>query len=481
MLVNLINLARRARAAEDALALQFIVANETFSLAAYVTACLWVRGEGIACISGVSQIDRHAPFPMWLAKVCDELHQLYPEASAVDVAALSHETAGAWSEWLPAYALWIPAIKSSGPEAFGLLFARNEPFRDDEIAVITEWVDIWRHAWEKLHAPGARGQFTKVTEGLRQWIPSRQGALAFLAELRRGVSLIRKDPSLIRQLFPKPAEFSVRAIWQDRRRRYTWIALLVVFFPVKLTVLAPAELVPSNPAVIRVPIEGVIGEFFVSPNQRVAEGDPLFQLDLTSLSARLQVARQEIQIAAAELRQSALQSLSDQKSRRLIVPQEGKAIERQLEADYLKDLLSKAQIKAPRAGVVLFDDPSEWVGRPVVAGERVMVVATEGDVEIEVWIPIGDAIELPEAASVTMFLNASPLSPVSGALRYLGHEAVQRPDGSYAYRLRAKVPSEDRGRRVGLKGTARVSGQFVPLSYWLLRKPLAWVRQFLGI
>jgi hypothetical protein len=131
--------------------------------------------------------------------------------------------------------------------------------------------------------------------------------------------------------------------------------------------------------------------------------------------------------------------------------------------------------------VVLFDDPSEWIGKPVVAGEKIMVVTTEGDAEIEAWLPVGDAITLPTDTSVTLYLNASPLSPVGGQLRYVGHEAIQRPDGSYAYRLRAKLVPGEHAPRVGLRGTAKVSGQYVPLVYWVLRKPLGSIRQLLGI
>jgi hypothetical protein len=56
---------------------------------------------------------------------------------------------------------------------------------------------------------------------------------------------------------------------------------------------------------------------------------------------------------------------------------------------------------------------------------------------------------------------------------------VERPDGSFAYRVRARLdaPTE---HRVGLKGTARFSGGWVPLGYWALRRPLASLRAAIG-
>ncbi len=245
--------------------------------------------------------------------------------------------------------------------------------------------------------------------------------------------------------------------------------------------MAPAELVASHPAVIRVPIEGVVDEFFVKPNEKVIEGQPLFKLDLTSLKSRLQIAQQETQVASTEYRQSTLQSLNDPKSRTQLAPQEGRASEKKLESEYVRDLLDKAQIKSPREGVAIFDDPSEWIGKPVQAGERVMIVANEKEMEIEAWIASDNAIQLPQNAKVTLYLNISPLSPIKGNVKSISYEAIQRPDATYAYRLRAIVDEKNINQRIGLKGTAKISGQYVPMIYWIFRKPLAFVRQFLGL
>jgi hypothetical protein len=108
------------------------------------------------------------------------------------------------------------------------------------------------------------------------------------------------------------------------------------------------------------------------------------------------------------------------------------------------------------------------------------MVADEKEAEIEAWLSPGDLIDLPGGAEATIFLNARPLSPVSGTVRYVTHEALLQPEGHYAYRLRATLlPGED-ALRVGLKGSVKVNGRFVPFSYWVLRKPLAVARAFIG-
>ena len=108
-----------------------------------------------------------------------------------------------------------------------------------------------------------------------------------------------------------------------------------------------------------------------------------------------------------------------------------------------------------------------------------MRIAVTGDAEVEAWLPLADAIPLPEAAPVSLFLNASPLQPVRARVRYLAHDSVVRPDGSYAYRLRATLEGGT-NHRVGLKGTARLDGRRVVLAYYLLRRPLASLRTTLG-
>jgi len=99
--------------------------------------------------------------------------------------------------------------------------------------------------------------------------------------------------------------------------------------------------------------------------------------------------------------------------------------------------------------------------------------------EIEAWLPLADAIPLRENADISLYLNSSPLNPVKATVRYLAHDAVERPDGTFAYRLRATLdgPAD---HRVGLKGTARVTGRRVPAGYWILRRPAATVRAWIG-
>lgn len=450
--LSLLDLARRARHAESGLALQFLLVNQTHEIAPYLIAALWVEDEGVVMQSGVTEVEKHAPFILWLSQLGKYLSETQNKITPVEPSMLSTKDVDEWESNLPPEALWLPILTHQ--KKAGLLVCREEGWTEQEIKLLHEWIDTWGHAWNKMHVQSVPGEIYQMGQSLRTWMTLSDDG---------------KDEGFFSSL------------WRNKRRRFFILAFAILFVPVRLTVLAPAEIVSSKPAVIRVPIEGVVDEFFVKPNQKVVEGQALLKLDLTSLKSRLQIAQQETQVASTEYRQSTLQSLSDSKSRTQLATQEGKTSGKKLETEYIKDLLEKAQIKSPRDGIAIFDDPSEWVGKPVAAGERVMIIANEDEIEIEAWLSVNNAIELPRDAKVIFYLNTSPLSPIEGTVKSIGYEAVQRPDSTYAYRLRADVTSKTLNQRIGLKGTAKVSGRYVPLAYWIFRKPLAIARQFVGL
>ncbi|WP_192804867.1 efflux RND transporter periplasmic adaptor subunit [Noviherbaspirillum aerium] len=442
---SLIDMAHRARHAQDSVELEFMAVNGTHALAPYRQAALWFAGRGVAALSGVVQMEANAPYVHWLQRLCASLPESAQplQIGALDAAAGIAED---WAEWLPEYGLWLPLPASDRSPGGGLLLARDIPWLDEEIGLLGEWVDAWQHAY-RAREPRVRWSF---------------GSLRARAGQR------------LRQ------ERTAGLPWWRRRVVHVSAALgLALLFPVRLTVLAPGELVAANPAVIRSPLEGVIESFHVKPNQLVKKGQPLFDFDQAQLATRSAVASQTLATAEAEYRQSAQQALTDGKSKGQLATLQGKIEERRAEADFLRGQVERASVLAPQDGIVLLDDPGEWIGRPVVTGERILRVAAPQEVEVEAWLPVADAIPLSPGAATTLYLSATPLTPVAATLRYVSYDALQRPDGSYAYRVRASLDGATE-HRVGLKGTARLSGDRVPLAYWMLRRPLALIRQTLG-
>lgn len=445
-LLDLMDISARARAANSAAELRFLLVNDTHQLAPYRQAALWMTHGGVVTLSGVAQIEANAPYVQWLDQVMRHCHAHMAASATVDIQNLPSTLAAQWTDWLPAnaYFLRMDSVPAGGESIGALLLARETTWTAREARLLDEWADVWAHAWTSLH---------KTAPDWRQR----------LGRFLRGST---------------PAPDAKRPA---RRRTAWWTAAvaLTLAIPVRLSVIAPGELVPARPEIVRAPLDGVIAQFHVQPNQQVRKGQPLFAFDQGLIHNRLDVARQSLATAEVEYRQASQMALTDARSKAMLASLVGRIEEKRAEALYLEDQSTRAQVLAPRDGVVLFDDPTQWIGRPVVVGERILRVAALEDVEVEAWLGVSDAIPLPADASVSLHLNADPLSPVKSRLRYLAHDAVERPDGAYAYRLRATL-SEPTSHRVGLKGTVRISGDWVPLGYWLLRRPWASLRSALA-
>lgn len=445
-LFTLIELSHRARHAAGPDALAFLLVNDTHTLLPYRQGAVWFQDRGIRSLSGVVQPESNAPYVHWLEAVCQALAAQDRQAGLgmrnIQADDLDPSTAAAWADWFPPHALWLPFPQVTDVPAGGLLLAGETPFPTDLQPLAQEWIENWHQAWRLQHPPAA----LSLAQG---WARFRQHHLG-------------------------------PGWWRQRTLQISLGLLALLCLPVHLSVLAPGELVPAHPRMVRAPLDGVIGEFHVRPNEAVKAGQTLFSFDEAPIRSRLEVARQELATAEAEYRQMSQLALNDAKSRTQLAAVLGKINEKRAEADFLQEQFNRAQVSAPQAGIALFDDPTEWVGRPVQTGERIMRIASPEDMEIEAWLPIGDAIPLPEGASVRLYLSANPFSALSGEIRYVSHDASPRPDGSYAYRVRARLADTD-GQRIGLKGTAKLSGDWVPLGYWMFRRPLALIRQFVAL
>lgn len=448
-LAALLDLSRRARLAGSPQELGFLLANDSHALTPYRQSALWLADTGLHTLSGLVQIDANAPYALWLTQLCRHLASQPDHTRALGADDVPPELARDWAEWWPAHALWLAmpaAAHAPGTAAqAGLLLVRDAPWTAQEPGLLREWADIWWHSFAALRRPR-----------LSPWQRLKHAARA--------------------QLGWQPT----RRWWRQSVLRWGALLLAVLLFPLHLTVLAPGELVPAHPVLIRAPLDGVIDVFHVQPNQSVRKDQPLFGFDEALIQSQLDVAAQTLLTAETDYRQTSQQALSDARVKPQLALLTGKIEEKRAEMDFLREQRGRARVLAPQDGVALFDDPTEWIGRPVAVGERIMRIAAPHDVEVEAWLPLADAIALGDGASVRLYLNASPLFAVDARLRYMAHDAVQRPDGSYAYRVRAVLegPTDN---RVGLKGTAKLQGDWVPLIYWVLRRPLATLRSTLGL
>jgi len=421
----LLRLENRVRTADSVEAIRFIAVNETVGLVGYEQAVVGSAKQGVLRLSGLSDPDLNAPYVSWLNKLLKHL-KTSKEPLYLDASDLPKTLVAEWSEWLPAHLAALPV----GGE--WLLLARTQPFSGAEKTLIAQWCQI----------------------------------VGFHLELRRRRTVQIPD---IPRLFGSPL------LW------LLVVLLATLFVPVKMSVLAPAEVVAKSPAIVRAPLDAVVSEVFISPYQSVEAGDLLFRFDARRLSNQLALAEQRINTAQAAYRQAAQQALVDVEAKNRLAILQADIEGARLEVSYLKELLSRTDIRAPIRGQVLMQSEQDWLGRPVSQGERMVRVANPERVELRGWLSPSDQVPMEPGAELILFDNSRPDVALRGRLSSVGLQVEEQPDGTYAFPVKGELIDTTDLPPIGSRGTIRIEGHEVSLAYLLIRRPLALVRQWLGV
>jgi multidrug resistance efflux pump len=435
----LLEFERRIQSAASAREVAFRAVNDSAQVLRFDQAILWRRDvfsrPMVLAASGLADVSGDSPYQQWLARLIQAItpesfeasrqlaHEALPEAIAAD-----------GKDWCPAHLVHCPLRGPDGAVLGGMLFFRAEPFGEQDVALA-----------EYVARSSAYGLWAWRSESSRanRWLKRRAGWKAL------GVAAA--------------------------------LGALAAFIPVHLSALAPAEITPLRPIPVTSPLDGVVREILVKPNQIVKADELLALLDDTGLRNRLEVAGKSLDIARADLQRATFKSFSDEPSRLELQVLHARMQEKQAEVVYLTELLGKSKLTAPQGGVAVFTSQDDWRGRPVQVGERVMLIADPSLIDITIYMPPEDAIELEAGAPVELLLHVDPLSPLRAEIERSSYEATQTPEGTLAYIVRARLHPGQGLPRIGLRGTAKVYGGKVALGYYLLRKPLAFARRSLGI
>jgi multidrug resistance efflux pump len=433
---TLAEIERLARQAHDLPALAFSMANDGWGALGYRQALVLRKLAGrwsVQAASGLVEIGETTPYQNWLRRVARKLEADAPAADvpvfAVAATDLPQDLAAEWSEWWPGHALALPLRARDGALNGLAFFLFDDAPSATHAASLQRLAEVWTHAWALL------GPATS-----RRWLPSRRTRWILVA-----------------------------------------VACAALLVPVRQSVLAPAEIISLDSVVVASPVEGVVREVLVRPNEDVRANQPLVALDDTTLRNRREVLLKSLGSAQAELLATTQKAFENLQSRGEVAPLAGRVEERRAELAFVEEQLQRATLTAPKAGITVYGDPNDWRGRPVAAGERIMLIADPQRLGILLHVPVADAIAIDPGAKVRLFLHVAPLSPLDGEVIETGYQALLSPDNIASYRVRARLVGTGTLPRIGLKGTAKLYGSRVALGYWLLRRPLAAAREWAGV
>lgn len=328
-----------------------------------------------------------------------------------------------------AHLMWLPMPAAPGVHGQGLLVARERAYGAGDLASAIRLAEVTGHAARAL-APRRRiGRARK-----RMAI----GALAALALVALGA------------------------------------------IPVSLTTLAPARIVAASPIVITAPLDGVIADAPVQPNTPVTSGQTILRFVDTRLSNEVALARRELEVAEAKRAHARATVFGAASAQKDVAVAEAEVALANAKLMAARDLLARSEVKAPRDGLLVYAHRTDLVGRPVATGERLMEIADPAAVEVAIDLGVGDAIALEPGARVRLFLDADPLKPIEASLTRMAHLATPAEDRRLVFRLSARL-ADGTVARIGTRGMAQLHGRTVPLAFQVLRRPLAALRQKIGL
>ncbi|MDR6960727.1 multidrug resistance efflux pump [Pseudomonas brassicacearum] len=423
-----LDLERQTRAARTPAQLSYSLVNDGQALFGFRHAALLIAGK-VQAVTGVSAVEPNAPFVAFVEQaVAQSFKQgVLNQARVIAAEGVSESIRADWQSLSAGQVFWLPLIDHQGQVFGGLWLARDLPWTPAEQVLLSQLGDTYSHAWLAL-------------QPRKPW----------------------------------------RLRW-TRKRQVALLALLLLglLVPVRQSVLAPAEVVPLGGQVVAAPLDGVIAEFLVKPNQTVKNGDLLLRFESTSLKAQADVAQRALGVAEAELKANSQRSFADAESSSKIDLLAARVEQKRAERNYALELLKRSEVRAERDGIAVFADAERWLGKPVQTGERLMEIADPNQAELRIELAVGDAIALEPGAQVALFLDSDPLQRHLAWLERSAYEAQPTAAGQLAYRLDARFDAT--APRIGLRGTAKIFGDRAPLALYLLRRPLAGLRQSVGL
>ncbi|MDP1723662.1 MAG: HlyD family efflux transporter periplasmic adaptor subunit [Alphaproteobacteria bacterium] len=437
-----IQLEQESRHVKSLQELYFLIANETKRLIPYYQAFVinhdfYTKKYELVAISGVPDFEKHSPYIRWIKKVIAEISAQKDTHKPIII---THENLSAsileeGKEWFLGTFTWIPCVDRHQKIQGGLLLTRlDNKWEQNEISLLERLGDAYAFSWLSL-----RGHEKKT-----------------------------------------------RSIFRFLLKKTFWIIFLILFvsiffIPVPQSALAPAEITPKDPFIVTSPLDGIIKEFLIEPNTIVTKGQIVLRLDDTNLRNKLEVAKKSYDIALADYTKTRQQAFLDEKSKAQVNLLKAQMDEKAAEVNYNQELLQRVEVKADKDGIAIFSNPFEWIGKPVQMGEKILLIADPQKIELNIMLPIDEAISLKNGSDVKLFLNIDPINPLEASLTWASYEAKQTPNNIMSYQVKADFKNPNDIPRIGLKGTAKIFGDDTTLFYYVFRRPISSFRRFFGI
>ena len=424
--------------------LYFQIVNNTRNLVNYSQGILLTPDlkdkYKVVAISDISIVDSTSPYVQWLEDVIADLNksEKSKDIFVVDIKNdLNNENSKVIHEYAPSNLVYISlkSLKENREVNYAFLLFKEETWSENDIFML-------KHL---------------------------SSSLAYFLFAMRNCSWLQS----FKNFSFKSRYFKISVV----------ILSILMFLPVRLSVLAPLEVDAKNPYVVTSPLNGVIEEVKVFPNDKIEKNQLIVQFDDVDFTNNYLVAKRTLDVTNAELFTTKQSSFLDPKQKSQIASLENQVKLKEAELSYSKDQLDKTKIYSKEDGLVIINNPNDWKGRPVTTGERIFLIANPNSIELKIMLPVSDAIFLEENAQVKAFFDNDPMNSWSAKVKYISYKPELTEQNILTYKITADFEDiKENGYipSIGLRGTAKIYSKNVSLFFYLFRKPITTVRQWIG-
>lgn len=441
---KLLQLEHNCRNCESIKELYYQIVNETRTLVNYSQGVLLtVDFSGkykVVGISDISVVDSTSPYVQWIENIIIDLNNnekskdIFVVDTKTDLKQIDFKS---MHEFSPSNILFIPlkSMKENREINYILLLFKEEKWLEKDILIL-------KHLSSSL-------------------------AYFLFAMRSTGISQILKKISLKN----KYLKISI------------FLLIFLMFLPVRLSVLAPLEVDAKNPYVVTSPLNAVIEEVKVFPNDKIEKEQLLVKFDDVDFNNNYLVAKRTLDVANAQLHTVKQSSFFDATQKSQISQLESQVKLKEAELNFAQEQLGKTKIYAKEDGIAIINNPNDWKGKPVTTGERVFLIAKPQSIELKIMLPVSEAIFLEENALIKAFFDNDPTNSWSGKVKYISYKPELTEQNVLSYKITADFDDiKENGYipSIGLRGTAKIYSKKVTLFFYLFRKPITAVRQWIG-
>src|SRR5260221_8151571 len=140
----LLEFERRIQSATSNREVAFRAVNDGSQVLHFDQAVLWRRDifsrPLVVAASGLADVSTDSPYQQWLARLIQSITpEPFDKSRALTIGELPEALATDGADWCPAHLLHCPLQGPNGAQVGGILFFRNQPFSEAELAA-AEWV-----------------------------------------------------------------------------------------------------------------------------------------------------------------------------------------------------------------------------------------------------------------------------------------------------------------------------------------------------